>query len=103
MDELDMSDDPELESLLQFLKAGHGFDFTGYKRSSIRRRVVKRMQSVGIEAFDSYRAHLENHPEEFEPLFNTVLINVSSFFRDEETWKYLQGTIFPRILERSKR
>ncbi|HMJ12497.1 MAG TPA: CheR family methyltransferase [Polyangiaceae bacterium] len=99
MNDVEHAEDPRLESLLQFLKTSNGFDFTGYKRSSLKRRILKRMQAVHMENFDEYRRYLEARADEFVPLFNTVLINVSSFFRDSETWSYLQTTTFPRVLE----
>ncbi|HEX3867747.1 MAG TPA: protein-glutamate O-methyltransferase CheR, partial [Gemmatimonadaceae bacterium] len=89
---------PDLESLLEYLKQSRGFDFTGYKRASLERRVVKRMRSVGCAAFGEYLDYLEVHPEEFEALFNTVLINVTSFFRDAPTWEYLSSTVIPELI-----
>ena len=91
--------DPGFESLLEFLKASRTFDFTGYKRSTLMRRVLKRMQEVRIEGFDKYRDYLELHANEFEALFNTILINVTSFFRDAEAWKTLRSDFIPAILE----
>jgi two-component system CheB/CheR fusion protein len=91
--------DPQLESLLGFLKENRGFDFTGYKRSTLERRIEKRMQEVGIETHSEYTDYLEVHPEEFEALFNTILINVT-FFRDAETWDSLRDQLLPELLER---
>jgi two-component system CheB/CheR fusion protein len=93
------AEDPELEALLNFLKNSNGFDFTGYKRSSLKRRILKRMQGAHIEEFDRYRAYLEANPDEFAPLFNTILINVSSFFRDAEAWQFIAERVIPRVLE----
>ena len=76
--------DTKFEALLESLKRNRGFDFTGYKRASLTRRVSKRMQAVEIEDFADYMDFLEVHPEEFAELFNTILINVTSFFRDRE-------------------
>ncbi|MEQ8972521.1 MAG: CheR family methyltransferase [Coleofasciculus sp. C1-SOL-03] len=87
------------ESLLEFLKETRGFDFTGYKRSTLKRRVTKRMQSHNIGKFGDYLDYLEVHPEEFEPLFNTILINVTAFFRDSEAWDYLHSQILPQLLQ----
>ena len=55
----------QFEDLLNYLKSTRGFDFTAYKRSSLMRRVVKRMQSLGITGFRDYLDDLEVHPEEF--------------------------------------
>ena len=51
--------DPKFEALLQYLKESRGFDFTGYKRSSLMRRVNRQMQLAGITGYDDYRDHLE--------------------------------------------
>jgi two-component system CheB/CheR fusion protein len=90
--------DPSFEALLLYLKEARGFDFTGYKRSSLMRRVRRRMTKVGIEDYAAYVEHLELHPQEFVALFNTILINVTQFFRDSEAWEYLRQDIIPRLL-----
>ena len=97
-----MSDDHQgtLDTLLEFVKESRGFDFTGYKRSSIQRRVAKRMGEVGIdpERYDEYIDYLELHAGEFAELFNTILINVTGFFRDPPTWERLATEILPQLL-----
>jgi two-component system CheB/CheR fusion protein len=85
--------------LLDYLKATRGFDFSGYKLSSLIRRVQKRMQQIGVASYSDYGDYLEVHPDEFLPLFNTVLINVTGFFRDPQAWQTLAGQVLPRILE----
>ncbi len=87
-----------LDDLLEFVKATRGFDFTGYKRSSIERRVAKRMSEVGVKAYDEYVDYLELHGEEFADLFNTLLINVTSFFRDAQTWEHLATETVPQLV-----
>jgi two-component system CheB/CheR fusion protein len=89
----------EFEELLAYLKRSRGFDFTAYKRSSLVRRVQKRMQTAQIETYGRYCDYLEAHPQEFAQLFNTILINVTSFFRDPQVWDYLASDLIPRILE----
>jgi len=89
----------EFEGLLDLLRRARGFDFAGYKRPSLVRRVRKRMQAVRVDTYRDYMAVLEREPSEFDHLFNTVLINVTSFFRDEVPWGYLADEIVPRILE----
>src|SRR5262245_61263098 len=86
------------EALLDHLSRSRGFDFTGYKRSSLLRRIQKRMQIVGTSSYGDYIAHLEANPDEFGLLFNTILINVTSFFRDPEAWGYLSRAILTRVL-----
>jgi len=93
------SDNESFEQLLEHLRLTRGFDFTAYKRTSLRRRTLKRMQAISIESFDAYLDYLELHPEEFEALFNTILINVTGFFRDPEVWTHLDTVILPQLLE----
>ena len=88
----------EFEHLVAYMRDERGFDFTGYKRPSLQRRIEKRMQEVEIDSFAEYRTYLENHQEEFVSLFNTILINVTSFFRDEVAWDYQSTEIIPSIL-----
>jgi two-component system, chemotaxis family, CheB/CheR fusion protein len=89
--------DQDLEALLDYLRRSRGFDFTGYKRASLSRRIDKRMQVVGADGYLSYLDHLEVDPEEFTHLFNTILINVTGFFRDPPTWEYLSTEVLPRL------
>src|SRR5882672_7585109 len=96
------SDDERFEAFLDYLKGARGLDFTGYKRSSLVRRIQKRLQAVTAESYDAYQAYLEAHPEEFGLLFNTILINVTSFFRDPEAWGFLTSQIAPRLLATSR-
>ncbi len=91
--------DQSLEELLQFLKTSRGFDFTDYKRPSLNRRLSKRMQEVGCETFRAYMDYLEVHQSEFTELFNTLLINVTSFFRNPAAWQSLATTVIPKILQ----
>ncbi len=91
---------PDLETLLDYLKRTRGFDFTGYKRASLERRIAKRMEAAGVRTFADYLDHLEVHPEEFSGLFNTVLINVTHFFRDASTWDFLASTVIPDLIAR---
>jgi two-component system, chemotaxis family, CheB/CheR fusion protein len=92
------SDAAGLESLLQYLKSNRGFDFSGYKRSSLERRIRKRMREVGIERYEDYQDHLEVTPDEYTELFNTILINVTGFYRDKPAWDYLSTEVVPQIL-----
>lgn len=89
--------DPSFETLLEYLRQSRGFDFTGYKRASLSRRVLRQMQSHGIETYRDYQDYLEVHPDEFVLLFNTVLINVTAFFRDTIAWEYLQNEVLPQL------
>jgi two-component system CheB/CheR fusion protein len=89
---------PELDALLEFIRGSRGFDFTGYKRSSVQRRVAKRMAAVGVQSYDEYLEYLQTQPEEFTELFDTLLINATGFFRDPPTWDHLASTVAPQLV-----
>src|SRR3954463_2280471 len=91
--------DPALEALLDFLKRGRGADFTGYKRSSLERRLRRRLDAVGCTSFSDYLDYLEVHPDEYEQLYDTLLINVTEFFRDPPAWQHLREEVLPALLE----
>ncbi|MDO9710687.1 CheR family methyltransferase [Paracraurococcus lichenis] len=90
--------DPDFEALIRYIQESRGLDFRGYKKTSLRRRVLKRMEEVGSDGFGAYHAFLEAHPQEFVELLNTVLINVTSFFRDPEAWEAVRREAVPRLL-----
>jgi two-component system CheB/CheR fusion protein len=91
--------DPSFEQLLEYVRDTRSFDYTGYRRPTLMRRFEKRMQTVHVDDWDSYREYLDSHPEEFSELFNTILINVTGFFRDRETWDVVAAEVIPRLLD----
>jgi two-component system CheB/CheR fusion protein len=91
-------EEARLERLLDYLKNSRGFDFGGYKRPSLTRRIRRRMEMLGVRGFDEYLDHLEVHPGEFAELFDSILINVTSFFRDAASWEHLGAEVLPAIL-----
>jgi two-component system, chemotaxis family, CheB/CheR fusion protein len=93
--------DPKFEVLLDHIKRVRGFDFSGYKRTTLTRRIRKRMDMVHISEFVDYIDYLEVHPDEFIHLFNTILINVTSFFRDEQAWRYMSEKVIPDIVQQA--
>lgn len=93
-----MEPDPAFEALLEHLKSSRGFDFTGYKRSSLMRRVDRRMAQVSITDYTEYVDYLELHADEFAALFNTILINVTGFFRDPEAWEFLSSKVLTALI-----
>ncbi|MHB1006299.1 MAG: CheR family methyltransferase [Chloroflexota bacterium] len=88
----------DFENLLEYIRRSRGFDFSGYKRAGLVRRVGKRLSAIGLGTFGQYLDYLEAQPEEFSLLFNAVLINVTGFFRDPKSWEFIAGTIVPQLL-----
>lgn len=95
---METNTDESFEALLRYMRDSRGFDFTGYKRTTLMRRVQHRMTQVGHGAFDEYLDLLQASSEEFSALFNTILINVTAFFRDPDAWEYVATDVIPHIL-----
>jgi len=85
--------------LLDMLYTEHHFDFREYKPASLWRRMRARMAQVRVEGFDTYIDYLRLHATEPTALFNTVLINVTGFFRDAEAWAALRTEALPPVIE----
>jgi two-component system CheB/CheR fusion protein len=79
------AEEASFENLIRYIQESRGVDFRGYKRTSLRRRISLRMEHLHLGSFADYHSFLEAHPQEFIDLLNTVLINVTSFFRNPET------------------
>jgi two-component system CheB/CheR fusion protein len=90
--------DTDLESFLEHLRESRGFDFAAYKRATLERRIKRRMSAVHAADYGEYLDYIQVHPDEFEPLFNSILINVTSFFRDRDTWDFIAAEIVPRLV-----
>jgi len=88
-----------LEHLLHAIAAERGVDFRGYKRSTLERRLRKRMLEVEASGYADYAAYLRNRPDEINELLNTILINVTEFFRDPPAWEVLRRQVLPGLLE----
>ncbi len=90
--------EPGLDDLLLMLKETRGFDFTGYKPSTLQRRIHRRMAGLNLATFGEYRDYLELEPDEFTALFDSMLINVTGFFRDPAAWQTLSDKVIPELL-----
>jgi two-component system CheB/CheR fusion protein len=90
--------DHGFEALLDFLKRSRGFDFTAYKPTSLERRFRRRMDAIECRSYGDYLDYLEVHPEEYERLFDTLLINVTEFFREPQAWDHLSKELLPPLL-----
>ncbi|GAA4199879.1 PAS domain S-box protein [Streptosporangium oxazolinicum] len=93
-----LGDEREFDDLLLMLKETCGFDFTGYKRTTLMRRISRRLEALKLRDHGEYRDYLELEPEEFNRLFDSLLINVTAFFRDPAAWQTLRETVIPSLL-----
>lgn len=77
-------------------------DFSQYKRSTILRRIQRRMQIHGFATLEAYLTYLHHESDEPITLFNDLLIGVTNFFRDKEAWEALAETIIPLLFEKKQ-
>lgn len=90
----------QLGKLAQLLKKSSGIDLSHYKLNTIERRIQRRMAVHKIERITDYVRLCYESAKEFAALTRDLLINVTSFFRDEEPFDVLKTTVLPSILQR---
>jgi two-component system CheB/CheR fusion protein len=88
-----------INRILMLLRSGTGHDFSFYKKSTIGRRIERRMLQHNIENTETYARYLKENPAEVKLLFKELLINVTSFFRDAEAFASLKSEILPLLFE----
>jgi PAS domain S-box-containing protein len=88
-----------LQRIFTILKLSFNVDFTHYKESVVNRRITRRMVINHIDNITKYAEFLGAHHTELQALFNDMLIGVTSFFREPNTFQILKETIFPEILK----
>jgi two-component system CheB/CheR fusion protein len=86
-----------LNRILMLLRSGTGHDFSQYKKTTIGRRIERRMLQHEIEDTEVYARYLKEHPAEVQLLVKELLINVTSFFRDPEAFETLKKDILPQL------
>ena len=76
-----------------------GADFSHYKPNTIKRRIIRRMILNKIEDLHEYADYLKLHTNELHQLYQDLLINVTSFFRDSEAMEYMRKELLAKIIE----
>ncbi|MGY3053266.1 two-component system CheB/CheR fusion protein [Pedobacter sp. UYEF25] len=92
-------DEQVLRELLNVIRLKSSVDFTNYKQSTIKRRIMRRMALNRIEKAKEYLEFLRGNKNEQDALYNDLLISVTSFFRDTKSFELLCSIIFPRLLD----
>jgi two-component system CheB/CheR fusion protein len=87
-----------LEKVLILLRAQTGHDFSLYKKTTVYRRIERRMGIHQIGRIASYVRFLQENPQELDLLFKELLIGVTSFFRDPAAWEQLKREVIPALL-----
>jgi two-component system CheB/CheR fusion protein len=93
------SEDESFKQVLSLLRTRNGVDFTYYKQTTIRRRILRRVAILKLEKVVDYFELLKQNKPELDILFHDLLIPVTSFFRDPKTFEYLCSTVFPDLVK----
>jgi two-component system CheB/CheR fusion protein len=96
------NDNPDLKIIINQLHKTTGVDFNAYKMNTIKRRIIRRMLLYKIKSLKEYAKLVANKSGEIDILYQDLLINVTSFFRETNTHKYLKENLFPKLLKRKK-
>lgn len=89
----------DLRRIINFLHARTGHDFSSYKRTTVTRRILRRMQVRRLSSLDAYARFLQENPEEASELFRDMLISVTQFFRDQESFEVLANEAIEAIFD----
>ena len=89
-----------LRDVLQYLADERNVDLRGYKATSLERRFRHRMFQLKVGSYGHYLEYLRKQGNEVNELLNTVLINVTHFFRDPQAWEALRGEVIPELARR---
>lgn len=91
-----------LKKIFVLLRDHTGHDFSQYKPSTLQRRIERRMAVQQIDSIESYIILLQKTKNEVETLFRDLLIGVTNFFRDPETFTELEKTVIPTLFKEKK-
>ncbi|KZY33320.1 hypothetical protein A3731_03530 [Roseovarius sp. HI0049] len=89
----------DLRRIVGFLQARTGHDFSSYKRATVMRRVLRRMQVCRLQSAADYAEMVRTTPEEAQELFDDLLISVTQFFRDEDAYETLAEKVIGDLVE----
>ena len=88
-----------LKRVFKMLRTTTGVDFASYRQTTIQRRIQRRLTVRRVEALDDYLKVLEKNPDEVQALFRDILIHVTNFFREPESFAALAAHVFPEIMK----
>jgi len=89
----------DLDRVLALLRQGTGADFSQYKFNTLVRRINRRIVLLRLENLKQYADVLQRNPAELEALYQDILINVTSFFRNPEAFEVLKTRVLPQLLK----
>ncbi len=91
--------DDSLRKIFAILQINTRVDFSNYKHGTLKRRIQRRMLVRRTDTFEAYAQYLRDNSEEILSLYNDILINVTEFFRDPDSYKGLAEQVFPQLIK----
>jgi two-component system, chemotaxis family, CheB/CheR fusion protein len=87
-----------MEAIFQLFRTAHDIDFSIYKDTTVLRRIHRRVAMVGATSVDEYACQILREPAEMDGLYGDLLIGVTQFFRDPQTFELLSQSVFPELV-----
>ncbi|MBO0951682.1 CheR family methyltransferase [Fibrella forsythiae] len=94
----ELNNDQDLQAIIQYMRKAVGVDFSQYKITTIRRRIIRRMLLYQLDTLAEYNLYLQQHLAEASVLYNDLLINVTAFFRDTDAMSYMGKVVLPELI-----
>jgi two-component system CheB/CheR fusion protein len=93
-------DEAAMRQIIGLLKQKTGIDFVAYRKTSLGRRIQRRMMLTDTRTLPAYAAHVQDEEAELARLHDDIFIHVTSFFRDSEVYEVLQRAVFPELVDK---
>ena len=97
-----LNNEKELSELLIFLQEKIGIDFSRFRKSTLVRKISKRLKELELVNYLSYKSYIQENPEEIKSFVSLITVPYTMFFRDPIVFEYLRTYIIPYLLEKKK-
>lgn len=91
----------DIDSVLELVHHATGVDFSQYRRTTVRRRLLRRVALLRLGSLGDYLGYLRENPDEAHALVQDILIRVTHFFRDRDAFEALSRRVFPALIRRT--
>ena len=95
--------DSNFSHILEILFKKTGYDFRGYRETTLQRRIARRLHATGCPTHGVYLDYLSTHPEEYSKLLGDLTVRVTEFFREPDIWQTIAKMVVPKLLEKEVR
>ena len=89
----------DLARFMRRVNEDRGLDLSQYRQSYLERRLASRLRGLDLVTYRQYSRYLEQHPDEYTKLIDTLTINVTDFYRDPDVYKVFEGQVLPALID----